>query len=362
MRQSILYVQMRPQRAGAQTCLFRLIRHDRVRQWNPILLTSSEGWLTNECARIGIPVMCEPFPSSRSLSARLWGNASFARRVERRLRDAALAPTVVHANDHLEGLLGLSIARRLNAQTMLFLRSPGMTDRDYFKYRCDQYRIVAAVCDLLHERARAWEPRREIQLIHDGIEEDDFAPLKPKAKQAPSRLLIVGSPLPWKGWADLTEALYILEQKGVARPLEVDFTGVEPVPRDNDLKLNRLKSVTARFLGRVEGFRELLREYDLVVVPSRMECFGTAAVETLAAGVPLLTTRTGAAVTLLDNAELVVPPGKPALLAEALQKIFDRWSDVDFGVEEAQGRIRQLYVIDRAAGKLDAAYRRLTAH
>lgn len=360
MTPSVLFVQMRPQRAGAQTCLLRLLRHSVLRRWNPMLLTSSEGWLTAECQNLGIPVVCEPFPSSRSLPARAWGNTAFARRVARRLRDASLRPSIVHANDHMEGLLGLKIAARLAARTVMFLRSPSMVRRDYFKYRCDEYDIVAAVCDALYERARQWEGEGRLRLIYDGIEEQDFVTPKPKADRPPKRLLIVGSPLAWKGWADLTEAIYLLEQKESWRRLQLDFTGVRPDGTRNDLKLDRLKTVDARFLGRVEGFRTLLREYDLVVVPSRMECFGTAAVETLAAGVPLLTTGVGAVVRVLNNPELFVPPGRPDLLAEALKNVFERWSEIDFGIAAAQEEIRHLYHVDRAAEQLDAAYRELS--
>jgi glycosyltransferase involved in cell wall biosynthesis len=158
----------------------------------------------------------------------------------------------------------------------------------------------------------------------------------------------------------VTEALFLLQKEERLPPLRIDFTGAEPDAAINDLKLSRLTSVDAHFLGRVEGFRDLLRQYDLVVVPSRMECFGTAAMETLAAGVPLLSTQTGAVVSVLSNIELLVPPARPDLLAAALRNIFERWSEIDFGVEAAQEEIRRRYLIDHAAERLDAIYGELT--
>jgi glycosyltransferase involved in cell wall biosynthesis len=338
----------------------RLLRHAKLHGWSPVLLVSSEGWLTSECAEAGIPVICEPFPSSRSLLARARGNRKFAKRVVDRLREMSIVPSVVHGNDHLEGILDLEIAKRLGARTGIFLRSSGMSRRDYFKYRCNEHDFVAAVCGLLYKRASGWEGSDKLRQIFDGIEENDFAPPKPKVDHPPNRILIVGSPAPGKGWADLTEALYLLDKEGARGRLQIDFTGAEPNAASNDLKLERLAGVEANFLGRVEKFHELLRQYDLVIVPSRMECFGTAAIETLAAGVPLLATQTGAVTTVLDNPELLVPPERPDLLAKALGNIVTRWCEIDFGVPAAQEKIRRLYLVDQAAEQLGSTYLELT--
>ena len=353
---SVLFVQKRAHRAGAQTCLARLLRHRAMRN-RAVLLCSQSGWLTDECAEI--PAVIEPFPSSRSLAGRLFQNSNFARRVKDKLARLGLKPAIVHANDHLEGLLGLKLAERLDAHSAIFLRSPGMTRDDYFKYRCNEFDLIAAVGDELRDRAKGWDQAREIQLIHDGICESEFAPPKPKAAAFPKKILVIGSPLDWKGWADVTEALALLERDNALPETEFDFTGAAPDPAKNDLKLEQLQKARCRFLGRVEKFRELILGYDLVINPSRMESFGMAAVEVVALGVPLLSSRTGIIEQVIEQPEFLFSPKQPAELACALRNLIQNWPRLDFDAERCQRRIREKFIIGRAVERLGAAYEAL---
>jgi glycosyltransferase involved in cell wall biosynthesis len=358
---SVFYLQNRTHRAGAQTCLARILRHSAMHRWNPVLVCSAAGWLAREGERAGVPVVCEQFPRSRSLIGRLYGNGAFARRVAKRLHPTISSRLIVHANDHLEGLLGLELAGALGARSAIFLRSPGMTRDDYFKYRCNDYGLIAAVGDELRARVEAWDPGRRVELIHDGIESGEFASPKPKAPKPPERILVIGSALDWKGWADLTAALYLLEQEKALPPMTFDFTGDEPAASANDLELSRLVSTRCNFLGRVEAFRDLVRDYDLVINPTRMESFGMAAIEVLAAGVPLLSSRTGVIEQVQERKEMLFPPAQPAALAAALRSLLANWIKVDFGVSRAQENIRSRFLIDHTVARLIAAYERLLA-
>ena len=359
MKRTVLFVQNRTHRAGAQTCLARLLRHELIKQWNPVLVCSPGGWLVEECKRIDVPVIEEQFPSSRSLPVRLFGNAIFARRVCARLAERSISPTIIQANDHQEGLLGLEIGERLGAQAAIFLRSPTMTRRDFYKYRCDRYGFISAVGDEFRDRVQSWIQSSDIALIRDGIFADEIGLPKTKPFQVPSRVLVIGSPLGWKGWADLTEALFLLEQGGALPPMQFDFTGVVPDPAENNLKLARLGTARCNFLGRVEAFRDLVLSYDLVINPSRMETFGLAAIEVLAAGVPLLSSRTGVIEQVQENQRLLFIPSSPESLAAALRYVLEHWDRVDFGIARSQELIRERFLIDRTVVQLNAAYERL---
>jgi glycosyltransferase involved in cell wall biosynthesis len=306
-----------------------------------------------------VQILIAPFPGSRSLAGRLFRNGEFARRVVHSLARRAISPTVVHANDHQEGLLALAIARRLGAGTTMLLRSIATSRDDYFKYRCNEYDVVLAVGPELQARAREWDAGRPIELIHDGVAAEDFASPKPKPPRPPSRVLVIGSAQELKGWRDLFAALLRLERSGVLPQATFDFTGTQPDLDDADLR--RLIAGRCRFLGRVEGFKDLVRGYDLVINSSRMESFGMAAIEVLAAGVALLSSRTGAIAQVQERDEMLFAPADPAALAQALQRIFTRWSDVDFGVAQAQENIRQRFSIDFTAAALDTAFQRASA-
>jgi glycosyltransferase involved in cell wall biosynthesis len=277
------------------------------------------------------------------------------------LAERAIKPTIVHANDHQEGLLALDIARRLGAGTAVVLRSIAISRSDYLKYRCNEYDTVLAVGEELQARARSWDPGREIELIHDGLAPEDFAPPRPTAARAPSRILVIGSAQDLKGWHDLFGALLQLRRAGTLPATMFDFTGAQPQLGAADAELSRLVGACCRFLGRTEKFKDLVLGYDLAINPSRMESFGLAALEVLAAGIPLLSSRTGVIERVQERAEMLFAPSDPAALAEALHRMFTRWSELDFGVVRAQELIRQLFPIEREASSLDAAYRRVSA-
>lgn len=361
MTPSVLFIQKRTHRAGAQTCLARLLRHAGMKPWQPVLVCSAAGWLTSECEKHDVPVIIEPFPSSRSLSSRLFGNRKWAGKVKAQLQAKGLQPTIVHANDHLEGLLGSALAKELNARKAIFLRSPGMKREDLFKYGCTEYDFIAVVGDELLSRNQGWAPTVNFKLVHDGIETGEFADVKPKAEQFPQRILAIGSALDWKGWADLTEALYLLQEQQCLPALTFDFTGDKPDPAKNDLKLERLKIGQYNFIGRVEGFRALVRGYDLVINPTRMESFGMAAVEVLAAGVPLLTSRTGIIEQVQEDPRFLFHAYQPTELAERLEHLISSWQTMKIDVARAQMNIRNKFTVDIAMVKLTAEYQRLSA-
>lgn len=166
----------------------------------------------------------------------MFGNRRFARHAVAQLAARSLRPAIVHANDHPEALLGLEVARLTGARTALFLRSPGMIRSDYVKYRCADYEMIAAVGGEFQRRVQAWEPRKNIKLIHDGIEASEFSGPKPNASQFPQKILVLGSPLAWRRWPDLTESARLLEEEYGTLTLQFDFTGAKP-----DLSLNDLK-------------------------------------------------------------------------------------------------------------------------
>jgi len=357
---SVIFIQGRPHKAGAQTCLARLLAHEKIQRHNPVLVSSGEGWLTKECDRLGVRHIEIPFPSSRSLWARMAGNSRFAGDIMRRLHSIGITPSIVHANDHLEGLLALGLARAAGSKSALFLRSSGMTREDYFKYGCDRFDLVAAVGEALQEKAGAWDNKRDLLLIHDGLYPSEFRPVKNKPEAFPARLLIIGSTAPGKGWADVFEALRLLDKEYTLPPLGMDFAGESPDEGFKAKAGDMPDKVELRFLGRVDDLPGLARDYDLVINPSRSESFGMAALETVAAGVPVLSSRTGVIEQVVGLEHMLFKPHDPQSLAGALKGLMANWSEMDMGVADAQENIIKRFNIDNTVDRLVREYERLT--
>jgi len=341
-----LFLQRRSGKAGAQVGLARLITNPAMKALNPVLVTMQKGWLTEQCAKAKIPYLIRAFPKSRSWKGRLLANRVFGRDMLDVVQGRGWDPILVQGNDHLEGLLAQEIMRSAQIPGVIFLRSSEMTKRDFFKYRCDRFDLIYAVGEELATKAKEWSANAEIHLLDDGVEESDFFPPKAKAVKFPTRILVVGSESQYKGWADLAEAVDRLEQDQKFSELTLEFTGKAPDPRLNDMRLWKPRKSKFVFIGRAEKFADLVRQYDLVIHPSREESFGIAPMEILAAGVPLLCSRVGAIAKIRSATEWLFEPRNPKDLAFKLAFLHDNWTKIVPDTTSCQTQIRRQFMMN----------------
>jgi glycosyltransferase involved in cell wall biosynthesis len=93
-------------------------------------------------------------------------------------------------------------------------------------------------------------------------------------------------------------------------------------------ELEKLSAGDARI--HLPGFRadvhSCLREIDLFVCPSREESFGLAIIEAMGAQRPVIATATeGPAEFMRDQPAVLVPPGSPAALADAIRTAYSQF-------------------------------------
>ena len=315
-------MQQRAHKAGAQVALWRLFTEPSLQAFNPVLLCGEEGWLTRVWRERGLSCLVLPFPASRSLAGRLLANSAFARRVAGEVARAGWRGRLVLGNDHGEGLLAFAVGQALKAPRVIFLRSSEMVCRDFYKYMGHRFDRVYAVGETLQRRATEWFLPRTVGLLQDGLNQADFHSPKRIAAEFPSRLLVVGSDSPYKGWQDFAAALDRLEAEPGLPALTLDCTGSPPDPQVTDMRLGKQRRGKFNFIGRVEQFVELVRGYDLVIHPSREESFGLAMLEVLAAGVPLVCSRAGVIERVQENGALLFEPNDPASQAETLRHVW----------------------------------------
>lgn len=148
------------------------------------------------------------------------------------------------------------------------------------------------------------------------------------------RLLCVGRIEPRKGVDVLLEAaLAVMETRPAVR---LDLVGEDTIRLDDGRTLRdgfAARSVDAtlrkriRFHGVVgeQELRGFLAAADVVVVPSRFESFGLTALEAMIFGKPLVCSRAGGLVEVVEEGRnaLLVEPGDVAGLAAALGRLLD---------------------------------------
>ena len=153
-------------------------------------------------------------------------------------------------------------------------------------------------------------------------------------------------------------------EKGVDVAIEAcRRAGLSLVVAGDGPEMGRLRALASpgevRFEGQVARARlaELRAGASIALVPSRSaETFGIAAAEAMASGLPVAASRTGALPELLE-ADSLVPPGDPAALAAAIERLAgDRAQG-----ERGRSRVAELCSPERVARRLAGVYEQAAA-
>ncbi len=186
-----------------------------------------------------------------------------------------------------------------------------------------------------------------------------FAPAPPRARAGPPvRLLAYGRLVHKKGFDVLLEALAAL---GAAPAWQLTLGGDGP-ERARLQALAEARGIASRvaFAGWVADIRALLVTHDLFVLPSRDEPFGIAVLEAMAAGTPIIATRTQGPREILDQASAwLVAPADRASLSAALGAALHDQGACQQRASAALALFRRDYAADAVVPRYEALYRRL---
>lgn len=116
---------------------------------------------------------------------------------------------------------------------------------------------------------------------------------------------------------------------------------------------------TVRFLGQRRDVPELMRTFDCYVLSSVIEGMPNALLEAMALGRPVVTTSAGGSAEVVCDGEsgLVVPPGNPDALANAVERVL---RDADFArriAANGERRVRENFSLDAMLRAFDGLYR-----
>ena len=237
-------------------------------------------------------------------------------------------PLVVHAVSGamtVHGLLAATLARvPVRIAEEVGIPNRGRVGRIAFPWL---YRLATcvigvsnAVVEFLVERDGV--PRSKVRRVYNAIELRYFAPISRSSTEL-FTILAAGRLAPVKGHADLLAALAPL-LRGEKALLRIAGDGPEQ-ERLVALAAELGVSDTVEFLGFRSDLPELMRAADLFVLPSRMEGFGLAVVEAMAAGVPVVATHVGGVPEVVPDwaVDELVGPGDPAAMRAAIERVLD---------------------------------------
>jgi len=356
-RRRLVAVNPLPWVAGGETTLLRLLPRLSEHGWRVSMTVPARGRLSEAGEALGLPVrrLALGPPQRRTL-------ASYA--------GAALAPLVLARAD-VALLNGLSTQRVVPA--LRLLRRPALLcvnnplpepptawgRRGFWSV----VRGIAAASDhVAGECMQAGAPAELVHTVYPAAWDGPVAPGVAAPTPSGQRVVFVGQIEPRKGVLELIEAARVF----LADRPQATLTVLGEAAAGGEAYAARVREAAAhpdlegrvRLAGFVDHAVQAMTEYDLVVVPSHEEPYGTVSAEAAAAGRSVVVCAVGGMREVVIDGEtgLHVAPGDPRALAEAVGSLLD---DPDrmraYGAEGLERADR--FAPERYAATMDALLR-----
>ncbi len=207
---------------------------------------------------------------------------------------------------------------------------------------------------------------QRLSVVRMSVDTDRFSPAPTEThahNTAPLRILTVGRLVPEKGAPVLLEAVALLVGSGT--PASLTVVGAGPLA-DHLAAQARMLGIegAVELVGPVghEHLPEVYRNADVFCLPSFAEGLPVVLMEAMATGLPVVTTTIAGIPELVVDHQtgLLVPPGRPDLLAQALAELAQPDLAKSLG-EAARKAVRTLHDPADNAARLVELLRRTTS-
>lgn len=372
--------------SGAERVMLQLIQKLDPDIYQPHVILSGEGVMAERVRRLGIEpafIPMEPFFKPRLRPAMLW-------RYGRRLVSAAWAIAryvrrhrirLIHTHNEGAHFAG-GLAGRLSG-TRVVLHMHDVKGEPEEGLARSLYTLLALACAsriilvsaalertfLAHEPIRA-RLRRKISICHNGIELHRF---RLKAREAAiveelgldscyPVVGIIGHLAPRKGQRDfILAAARVIQEFPQARFLIVGRPMFEAASRDYEAGLRALVKERGlesyvTFTGQRDDVPQILSALDIVVSASYAEPFALSLLEAMAAGRAIVATAVDGTPEMLGQAGVLVPPGDPHALAEAIMGLARDRDALERLGSAALARVQARFSLDAFVHDVAAAY------
>lgn len=179
-------------------------------------------------------------------------------------------------------------------------------------------------------RERIGVPPERISRIHNGVDTDRFTPgratLPVRGFSDPACLVLgtVGRLDAVKSQVHLVEAMGLLRERNprLAPRLRLALVGDGPLRSRVESRVRELGLGDRVWMaGSRDDVHELMRGFDLFVLPSLAEGISNTILEAMACGLPVVATDVGGNPELVEAGRtgLLVPPADPAAMAQAME-------------------------------------------
>lgn len=200
------------------------------------------------------------------------------------------------------------------------------------------------------------ERPERIQVIPNGFDETRFRPMPHQNEVV--QLITVCRLVPAKGLDTLFEACAELKRRG--RPFMLHLIGDGPMRSELEAMAKDLDLYDdVIFYGYMLHPEQFMPFFDVFVLPSRAEAFGSVFAEAALCSLALVGTNVGGIAEQIQDGEngLLVPPDDKAALANALERIIDQPQWRQQLAEKAEQKAKEVYSLSRVVEQLEQRYR-----
>ena len=187
----------------------------------------------------------------------------------------------------------------------------------------------------------------ESQVVPNFIQENWILKNKKEINKEIKKIMFIGHVQPAKGVEDIFEVSKIYP--------EIQFVLAAPVKSNND---GLIVSKNVKLLGAIEqkDVQGLLDSADVFLFPTRSEGFSMALTEAMARGIPIITTRVGANLEMIEEYGGVgVSVGDVTGIVQAIEKL----KNVETRTKMSNwnvNKVRKSYTVEKVMLKLFSIY------
>ena len=158
----------------------------------------------------------------------------------------------------------------------------------------------------------------KIDVIYNGVDVDEFKPLKNKKIGKKIKLISTGRLIERKGYNYLIEALKVNNN------IELTLIGEGNLKKELE-DLAKKNKVNVKFLGRVNHklISNYLRNADIFILPSLNEGMSNSILEAMACGLPIITTDVGGSKELIKDNGFIVKKADSETLKYSIEKFLN---------------------------------------
>jgi len=342
-RTKILFISHDANWGGAPKVLYSLVKGLDPKKWNSIVVVPDHGRLEEEFGNIGIRTIVSPLVWATTNASRRANDYQYfcdnlgerTSQIAEIIEKERIQLVITNTVSIVEGAL----AARMSGVPHIWYVHELISQDDQLTPILDYPAFYATLDELsnklvvisktVENEIVQFYPSQKIELIYTGLE-------KPPAI-SPDRQETLGiaphDPV-------ITFVGVLSERKGVMGLVDVAAVVVKKIPQAKFVLVGQLVNELAEkmkdqirqknlddhfvFLGFRDDIREILSCSDVVVIPSLVEPFSLVAVEAMAAGKPVVATRSGGPAEIVIDQEtgILVPVNDPYSMAQAVIKLF----------------------------------------